>query len=172
MTTPTANVPHRFSEKQFRRYEPHIATVVRNWPGITRFKPTCSIETFSCRFRDAIRGLFIYRYITLINYDELLSIRGALTVAQKGDCVVIGPKLVVAAYSPTSNAEVPTNSEAPTLLTNPPRPVLEAFCLLLSGKYITTPLIVTNVDATILLEMQDRYDVVATEQPDGSTIII
>ena len=63
LTNPT-RIPHRFSERSFRSYEPAIAVCVRNWPAATEFAPSNSLETFSQRFRDAIKSHNIYKWPT------------------------------------------------------------------------------------------------------------
>lgn len=47
----------RFSELAFRRYEATIAAIVQQWPSALIFSPApLSVETFSCRLRDAIKS--------------------------------------------------------------------------------------------------------------------
>lgn len=64
MTTPnTTNLPYRFSERHFRRYENILKTITIMWPVPTIIDPVCpdgrrlSLETYSCRLRDAKKSL-------------------------------------------------------------------------------------------------------------------
>lgn len=49
---------HIHSERVFREYEPHIATIISNYPASTTFTITSgSPHTFIARLRDALNGM-------------------------------------------------------------------------------------------------------------------
>jgi len=63
----TNNLPARFSEPYFRRYEDHIDTIVNLWPKPVDFTVQGSVTTFACRLRDAMRSLHENNWTTKIN---------------------------------------------------------------------------------------------------------
>lgn len=66
---------HRFSEKQFRRFEPIIKAVMANHPKPYTFVPKSiglSFETFSSRYRDACHSFRKYKWESDIDLEKFL----------------------------------------------------------------------------------------------------
>src|SRR5690606_32357391 len=71
----TQQVPPHKSEKMFRRYEPHIHTLLNNWPASTCFFPSgFALTTFSCRLRDSINSVLEYNWPTALDLTLLRKI--------------------------------------------------------------------------------------------------
>lgn len=66
---------HRFSEKQFRRFEPIIAAVLSAYPQPFTFAPvtmTLSFETFASRYRDACHSFKKNNWESKLDRDKFL----------------------------------------------------------------------------------------------------
>lgn len=168
--------PQRFSEHAFRRYEACIAQVVTQWPTPVVFDPAraqLSLETFTCRLRDAITGAMKYSY-TSEDFDvlRLFDIHDELVVAQRDGKVVVGPKEALKSFTPVQPIHAASKGQDVYDLKNPTRAVLEAFCLLLSERLLGKPVVVHLMDPQLLTEMQGKYDIDASLNPDGSVLII
>jgi hypothetical protein len=82
-------LPHRFREDQFRRYEPYIAQIVKAFPRPVSFKMNeLASTTFSSRLRDSIKSLEQHGWKT--DWPYLPAILAAITVADRGNLVVGG----------------------------------------------------------------------------------
>ena len=65
------DLPYRFREQSFRRFEPHINDIVNCFPEPIVIDPSpLSQVTFSCRLRDAIKSLSENRWPTDINMER------------------------------------------------------------------------------------------------------
>ena len=90
------HLPHRFSEKSFRRYEGIIYASVERFPQPTVVNPldiTLSAETVRGRLRDAITSLKTHSWQTTIPMDVFLKIHDSIVVSLRPDGkVVVGDK--------------------------------------------------------------------------------
>ena len=88
-TTPIliTEIPPRFAEAAFRRYEPYITHAMHVLPS--EFDIHCrevlglSPETVSARLRDAMRSLKMYNWQTTINMIKFNELYGQIEVARK-----------------------------------------------------------------------------------------
>lgn len=64
-----SKLPHRFTEASFRRYEPIIATAMWGAPTTLVLDPLpgLSLETTTCRLRDAMRSLWYNKWPTNVD---------------------------------------------------------------------------------------------------------
>ena len=95
MTSPPSsteyNVPSRFKEGSFRRFEQVLQTYVTQYPEALFVKPQgLSLETFSCRLRDAVKALRRNRHWNLSLSDQLESVWPDTVVAYHDGQVRIG----------------------------------------------------------------------------------
>lgn len=174
-------VPHRFSEAQFRRYEPILAQIQAAWPNVSIFDPGAtgilSQETFTCRLRDAMTSFVRYSYCSgLILRDSFLEIYNEVIVAQKDGKVLVGPRSALKTHKTvqpihSTSATVGQKNDVFTCI-NPSAATIHAFCLLLSQRLLTKPVLVEMLDPQLLLEVQEKYDIVAASQSDGSILIV
>lgn len=171
-----ALIPQRFTLASFKRYEACIADVVKNWPSVTVFDPAkagYSLETFTCRLRDAITAASRYGYTSsLFTADQFARIAALVVCAQRDGKVICGPQESIRSFSTIIPLNATTRSTEVFRIINPRKNVLDAFCLLLSEQLLGKPLLVELMDPQLLTEMQNKYDIVAELQPDGSTLIV
>lgn len=92
MTT-TEDIPPRFTEASFRRYEPFIHSAIAILPSALEIDPRGSLglspETVSARLRDAMRSLHTYRWTTSVDMVKFNEYYQALEVARKDNLVIV-----------------------------------------------------------------------------------
>lgn len=91
------------SYEQFKKFEPHLAKIVENYPEPTRFhlSPQWSSKTFAARLRDAINGMRLNDWAsTLFTFRELEKVFSLLKqggtfiiTVQPNNVVYVGPKI-------------------------------------------------------------------------------
>lgn len=93
------HLPYRFRERAFRTYESAIAAVTKAYPGVITFNPKLNYnqttETFSCRFRDAMRSFAEHAWhSTTIDHARFLTICDSISVSTfyTGGLIRIGDK--------------------------------------------------------------------------------
>lgn len=94
------------SQAALDKYAGPIALALNSYPGVIRYDPIGSPETFSARFRDAIKGALRYGHTNLGIPKTLLELYGPkLAVSMRDGYVLIGPKDAVR----SKNIEAVTN---------------------------------------------------------------
>jgi hypothetical protein len=158
--TPSPKPPLRLSEGHFRRYEGVILQFVQSYPRPIEVDPSpFSPETFSTRFRDAVRSFLANRalptaslhWASLINPDDLRIAWDGSISTHNGRKVFIGPKqqkpttysFGVEAVEPTGAARGlmaggPTTGTRTVV--DPSDEVIRSFVTLLHGKVIQGPI--------------------------------
>lgn len=168
-------IPSRFKESAFKRYEPYIDVVMRNFPSVVRLNPEpLSPETFSCRFRDAVKAVLKYNYSTYLDLNKLRQIQPDMIVSMQETEIVIGDKDTIKQNKePTPIGTLIHADAQPALeeVDSPGEKVLHAFCLLLSYQYLEQ-VTVKNVDNTTLNLIAQSYDVELIENDNGTTTLI
>lgn len=163
----SGTLPHRFSERSFRRYESVIAAIVIDFPRVTVVRPSdfkLSAETVRGRLRDAITSLKCHNWPTTINITQFLMIYEQIVVSLRPDgMVAVGNKDTVkdtivepiVAIDPTSVLDC-TQVELS----------ISTMCWLAHSRALSKRLkfALTSESATSLME---QYDIVLTQQPDG-----
>lgn len=101
MSSPS-NLPPQHQAKAVLRYAPHMVSVIENFPGVTVIDPSpLAPVTFSCRFRDAIRGLVEFDQVPVelgFNPGAMALIWPKLKVAVINGLIVAGPQNALAEY--------------------------------------------------------------------------
>lgn len=89
------DLPPRFTETSFRRWEQIIKTIVDIAPSRLTLNPRFDLsqETVSCRLRDAMRSLHENKWATVIDMPKFDSLYPTIQVAREGDLVVIQHKV-------------------------------------------------------------------------------
>lgn len=83
----------RMSQAAFDKYADIIGRALMAYPGVIRHALTGSTETFSARFRDAVKGAIKYGHTNVRVSSILLNQYGPkLSVAMRDGYVLIGPK--------------------------------------------------------------------------------
>jgi hypothetical protein len=155
-----------FSEKAFRRYEDTIELVVKNFPNAVTINPEpLAAITFSCRFRDAMRGFLQNKYHSRIDYDKFSAIHPEIVTALRDKFVVIGKKSSIDSdVKPVSvgtvlRAEVLLASET---IESPDEEVIKALCLLAS-KQVLQSITLSGVTLAQVQAIAAFYDVEVME---------
>lgn len=80
-------LPYRFRESSFRRYECHIFAIVSAFPARVVFDPQADEQlspvTFACRLRDAMRSLVVHSWTTAIDLDKLKENYNQIVVSEQ-----------------------------------------------------------------------------------------
>lgn len=96
-------IPWRFSEACFRRYEPAITDALAAYPKVIAYEPQSSLETFTARFRDAIRGHIKHRFSpSTVDPDILARLGERLSCISQDGKVLIGPLSALKLHKPTA----------------------------------------------------------------------
>lgn len=171
------DLPYRFREAAFKRYEGVIASVVAAYPACVDFKPReefgLSPTTFSCRLRDAMRSAIDNKWPTSrFDLMRLMQIHDDIQVAERNDVVKVGSKEQVREAAPLQ-----VDVEAYKAATSSPIELLNDaekvfLCRLIIKGVLATPLIVhglTEIDTECL---QQTFDLAIIPNKDGSHTIL
>ena len=165
-------LPHRFSEKSFRRYEPIIATVVSEFPNVTLVRPSdleLSAETVRGRLRDAITSLRTHMWQTKIDVTRFAAIYPAIVVSLRPDgMVAVGDEHTV-----KNQVVEPFNAIDPTNVldcTSNPDIDMQTLCILAHNRALSKRIKIKLIpeDAKSWME---AYDIVLTPQPNDTYLL-
>ena len=166
-----------FDSKAVKRYEPTMRLVCANYPSPVILDPSpLSIETFSCRFRDAVKATHFHNVKTSIPLSDLAIWWDDFQVAKIGERIVIASPLEIKKYRQSLLGKVdygkPVSAAvtlAGTELQVNSKPILEAILLLLKEGVLQ--------DATIQGMTEDQVNLAlegtefsAVQGPKGVTI--
>jgi hypothetical protein len=174
----TSQLPHRFREEQFRRFESLITNVVKSFPVLITIIPrsiyNMSPETFRSRFKDSLRSLKEFRWPTTVpmekfdNIVDNIMVRAPLT----GVIVHIGDKNTTLDPKPTYDYVKPVTASAVGLTFTNPTPQ-EVFTLvkLAEGGQLVAPQRLVGVQEMLLQTYYDAHDISYEKQEDGSFLL-
>lgn len=90
-------IPHRFSEGQFRRYEKYINYAIEAYPQAIKCDPVSfdvATATFIARLRDAMKSYETYKWPSTINPEKFTLAYPQIQVIQRVDgTILIGPRM-------------------------------------------------------------------------------
>ncbi|SRR6266436_453656 len=157
-------LPYRFREVAFRRYEPILKLVLERFPAPFSLKPEGSIETFTCRFRDAMKSLLKYQWPTNLPMAKFVQCVDAIVVSIQGDLVVIGNSETIKPTTILGQPWTPASTEPTALplgVTTPLWNVIEAICLLHDHRLLKTSSFLHKCEfsLTALKQLENQYDV-------------
>ena len=163
-----ASVPVHLSERVFRRYESMIAQVVRNFPNATTFQHApLSINTFTCRLRDAIKSVLTYHWPTPIDITLLEQIRPSLIVREQNGLVWAGLRTNNSENGIATEGTTPAPKAQELILTNPNLRDLYAIAHLLSERKLSGPVILINANHVDIDQVTAQpFDVAFREEGD------
>ena len=171
------SIPIRFSERAFLYYLPVIKEIVRGWPGPVAFSPgDLSLETFTCRLRDSIRGAVLYHWTHPDIQPGILSSISDLLVLRQIDGKVIAGTFQTTKPIKTSTVSTTTTIGTivqPTITIDyKDQDVVHAAALLLSKRLLLGPLKLLNFipdeNATNLL---NSYDIAITSSGNDTIMV-
>lgn len=163
------DLPYRFREQQFRRYEEVIDQIVAVYPGRIEFNPSSfnlSPETFSCRLRDAVRSLSLYHWPTKIDVEKFQAIHQEImvSVGPTGK-VSAGGKQIDILSAPTPGLVVDA-IQTPDIFR-----VLDALVILHHAKVLTVPTKVVGLEKDFIPSFQG-WDVAVRYNVETKTLEI
>lgn len=156
---------YRYSERHFKRYEAHIATIVRQWPAVSVFDPTTlSLETFSCRLRDAMKSLHDNQWTSSVDAMKFVQIADDITVSTSSHPgkVAVGPrdklrKLVPLGRSVEAEPAPQTLTVPAINLINPPVDTIIATLVFHRDRILVEPSVIETPED--LIALGGGYDV-------------
>lgn len=161
----TPQLPYRFREEQFRRYEPFIADAIAKYPGPIIINPGLlglNTVTFACRFRDACQSYLKHNWPSrLINREEFLLNFPNIGVAEShslgtvriGERKLLRSGQLMPIVPHVSNATLGVNPQHLTITTDEQ---FELICRLASMRLLTSE--VTISGPAVTLENKNIYD--------------
>lgn len=171
--------PYRFSEAVFRFYEPFIARALAVYPSSIVIDPRRvdrSPETFSCRFRDAVRSFRENRWFpTEINttaFDEHAD-ELKVHITNDGTCM-IGPLAALAgkrAVPNTTDAYVESTT-SPTCFTLADQSQIALIGALVHHRMLAHPVLVAGLTDEDVKNLESAFDLAVVKNPDGSFTLI
>lgn len=166
-------LPYRFREPAFRKYEADLARVVQNFPTPVTIVGPPSTETYSCRFRDAVQSLFDNRWVTSIDMNRFLTCYPYIKVAIRGGDIVIGDKQSVKEIPTLQPSIVKTVSFDYEELIDPDIDLLKATIVMHHHRLKVTPtLIKFSVKRDLKSEgWEDNFDIAIEPTSDGFKIL-
>lgn len=171
-----ASLPPRYREATFRQYEPYIAQVLEAYPLAATFEPLktqWSLETFTCRLRDAMKSFKEHAWASsIVDHPRFAEIQPYLTVSQKGTKVIVGTKAAIRTGQ-VAESRIAGSPKGPITLPQPIVDVemLKVLCHLASAGALASPLRIFLRDPQWIAKMYDSFDVDFAAEPDGAFIL-
>lgn len=168
------HTPPHLREETFRKYEAHIATILRNWPRPTTCYPKIvSPTTFIARIRDAINSVIEYKWKTPIDVNLLEQIWATdnklFFYTQTNTNAVIASKRMAKSenIAATLTSDFDENKFSLVLTEEKATATaLLAVAYLLENKILKKPAKLIKPDQRILHQIMGNYDVGVALDPD------
>jgi hypothetical protein len=183
---PTIHLEPRLTEAAFRRYEPFITAAVAAWPNETSTTTDSNIIsplTYVARCRDALASYRRFQWPSTIDAAKFISIDGMFRVSLDPDGTIWfrrrgnqgRPEGKVVNTTPTSQTS--TNAVRGALGPYSPAQltveILQSFCVLLSAKLLTTPVIISgSLSDDVVTQLEAQYDVALNYDPVRNETIL
>lgn len=163
----TTEIPQRFTEAAFRRYEGIIAQAVAVLPSRYHFEPRSlglSLETATARLRDAMRSLHIYRWTTGVNMTAFDRYWPSLLVRQEPPYITIDLRRhgepLPARETPSASLEVSCPNEE----------VVRGLAILLAQRILPSA-VLTGVTREFVERIVIDMDIAIIEK-DGKVVLL
>lgn len=174
------NLPYRFREQQFRRFESLITTAVNCFPQRYDVNPvtySMAATTLSCRLRDAMNSLKENRWSTTVDMEKFDRIwPGELKVGERNTgLVVTGDKDTIRDRDERREIfglERNQISAEPITFTNPSPSAVHTIVKLAEARTLTGQVRLVGVTETLLRTLAEQHDISYEKQPDGSFLLI
>lgn len=175
-----SNLPARFSEQYFRRYEPYIAKIVSTWPRPIDFQIVGSVTTFACRLRDAMKSLSEHKWTTTtIDMDVFNEIHPTAKdkkfvvqehpngIVRVCDCNLLLSKDSVKV---SVNNEQPKSSNPPVELMDLDQNEMSLICRLAHMRLLNCS-IYLSMDEPLANVLLNRFDILLEKQSEGKYLL-
>lgn len=174
-------LPHRFKEDQFKRYEVYINHAIEAYPHAIKCEPklfNVSKTTFIARLRDAMKSYNDNKWESAINRVKFLEAYPKIQVSERTDgTILIGSKEAIKAWMQLDNVTEKLfheTSDTTLPLTDLSCPTNhKEFLMFLSHKRLLLPRLklIGLLDGEAEL-YQQTYDISLDKNPDGSYTLI
>ena len=169
-------LPHRYRQDQFRRYETYINHAVEAHPQAVKCDPKLfNIKqiTFVARLRDAMRSLWDNQWNTTINNTKFREIYESIQVTERTDgTILIGTKEAIKGWIQQDKIPELTAADSNEILTLKD-PQTKELIMWLSHKRLLAPrLKVIGLTDDEVVEFQNNFDVSIDKNPDGSWLLL
>jgi hypothetical protein len=165
----SANQPYRFSQRSCERFTPHIRTIAAKYPHLCTFETgDLSVETFSCRLRDAMKALVQCKwFIKDFDLSKFDDIHRDLQVGIRDNYVIVGSRGSLQNTKTLTCDEVSPKNHGIQVV-DPPDDILTALCILHQANILTQP---TKIVGTYSESIASSYDVMLQIEPTFTLLI-
>lgn len=170
---PDNELPYRLRESTFRIYEPLIAQAIRDCPTPIMVNPApLRCTTYAARLRDSIAAFKRFQWPASFTLFELTDAN--LTVRHNEATVYLGPKGKQTTIPNEFKVVNPNRVTGLPIDTKLDAAQLEAFCLLLSSRLLSGPVILRTqvLSQPEINSLEERYDIAIEISENNSTVII
>ena len=168
----THTLPHRFSEKSFRRYERIIAASAERFPSVVVVNPAdleLAGETVRGRLRDAIESYHKHNWTSCIDRVRFLMAYDTLVVSLRPDGkVAVGNKDTVKQQE-TVTFDVIDHSNVYDLTDK--QIDIDLLCLLAHNQALKKRLKITIPTNEMATYLSENYDICLVKQPDNAYLL-
>ena len=176
-------LPHRFRESSFRKYEWYIAQAVEAFPATIAVMPRSlgiSSITFACRCRDAIKSHRDYNWTpSTVHRGKFEDCAPYLVVSERSDgSILMGSREAIIKHATDANSgafSVPAPSEATVsgeVLTLSTKEQKDLIMLLSHRRLLQPKLFLTGLTDPEVAAYQQRYDIAIDKHDDTTYILI
>lgn len=172
-----ADLPPRFREKSFRRYETSIAKALERYPQPTQLLSQpfgLSLCTIANRLRDAMASHKTYHWSsTLVPWEKFLLHfeKNNFMVSEKADFVEVTFRDAPKALTLEEPAMFRLGVQGVSKRVDVPEAYLEAVAFLAQAGALNRPVFCT-ASAERVAQLESSFDVATEVQPDGSYKLI
>jgi hypothetical protein len=154
---------YRFSYRSCIRFTAHIRTIVEKFPALSTFDPQgLSVETFSCRLRDAMTALSRGQWgIKDFDTEKFLAIYPLVKVGIRDKFVIAGHKDSLKHAPLILDKELSVGALSNVEVKQPTNEILTALCILHHNRILTQP---TKIFGDVSSEIVAKYDVVLQDE--------
>src|SRR5271157_786104 len=174
-------LPHRFREESFRKYEMILNNAVQAWPNAVKADPhlfNVAQVTFACRCRDAKKSLHDHHWETMIDMQKFEAIQSKLEVSERTDgTVLIGSAEAISKFAAfntnmTIIPPVPEHSGNTPIFTLAGLEAKELLMKLSSARLLAPRIYVQGITQDEVVQFQMNYDTAIDKHDDKTYVII
>lgn len=152
------STPWRFTARSGLRYAKIIHKIVDTFPAILTIDPEgLSVETYSCRLRDAMRGLAAEQWhLPSLDFEKFLEVHSKVSVGIRNDKVVVGPRSELRAAKALPTVGVTAGSAKELTVSTTSAEIIKALAVLHHHRILSAPSRITGI---VPAELIDGLDV-------------
>jgi hypothetical protein len=167
---PQNQIPQRFRENAFRRYEKTIATFIELAPSDLIFEPReldVAFETAQQRLRDAIRSLYTYKWTSQVNMAKFLELYPHIKVGTAPGEYCARVRVYLESNKPVAQIETKT-TDLDLKVETDSEELIDAMAVLIHYGILRSVFITTTLtDDAFQALIPHKYTTDVTKQPGG-----